>query len=371
MDVLFVHNSLPEYRISFMKKLSALCSVKFLITDLNLAHRIYGLEINDLIGIDISFIKNKFSFLVILKYIKKMRPKVVVLPPADSLFQFLCCIVSLWGAYLYKSKTIYWTEKWEFDFRQIPLKKRIKIIIHRQMISLLVHNVDSCIAAGSKSAIFLRGLGINEDKIKIAYDSSTSPQCENFDMFSLYKIPRTNKIILFLGRLVSRKGCRQLIEAISLVIRKNKNICLLIAGDGVERNSCEKLVTKLHLDNFVRFAGKIEPSKRSVYFRQSTLFVLPSFLENGIIEAWGLTVNESLEQGTPVIATDVVGGAYDLLNEFCGLMVRENDVDALANGICKMMVCDDDSLRRRLCHERYLMFSVDRMAKSFFNAMKI
>lgn len=42
MKILFIHNSIPEYRLRFMVQLSMCCDVKYLITDRNLASAIYG-----------------------------------------------------------------------------------------------------------------------------------------------------------------------------------------------------------------------------------------------------------------------------------------------------------------------------------------
>ena len=99
------------------------------------------------------------------------------------------------------------------------------------------------------------------------------------------------------------------------------------------------------------------------------MFVLPSYAYLGTSEAWGLTVNEALEQGTPVVATTVVGAAYDLLDGNCGDMVEENNIESLANGIRKYLRIDKNDIEN-VCIEKYSMYSVENMANGFYNAFK-
>ena len=112
-----------------------------------------------------------------------------------------------------------------------------------------------------------------------------------------------------MGRLVSRKGCQDLIQAFQYYI-KYQHCILLIAGDGPEYSVCTQLADN---NKKIIFTGLVQPMNRRFFYEQADVFVLPSRCEGGVIEAWGLTVNEALECGVPVVVSDVVGAGYDLI----------------------------------------------------------
>ena len=157
-----------------------------------------------------------------------------------------------------------------------------------------------------------------------------------------------------------------MINAFRLIKRKYKDSVLLVCGEGPHLARCKELAASVDASSII-FAGKVEPVKRAEYFKQSDVFVLPSYTLNGVIEAWGLTVNESLEQGTPVVATTAVGAAYDLANNKCCFMADENSPESLAENIMKVFDIGDLT---NLCQQQYQMYSVEKMAAGFFNAFK-
>lgn len=368
MKVLFIHNSIPEYRVEFMKKLSGMADVHYIVTDMNLAFTIYGLDGNDLRGLSVS-IMERWKLNTISKYIQLNKPNIVVLPPPDDFYQFVCGLYSILFAKKHDCKVVFWTEAW--TGKSMPMIKRIKKAIHGTMIWLLAKPSDICIASGSRSADYLKSLGISISKIKICYDSSTSPFCKNVDIRRKYDIPQNKKIILYLGRIVARKGLDILIKSINEIKSLGYDICLLVVGDGEFKNNCIQLSKDMSLIDEVRFVGKIQPAQRAAYYSVADVFVLPSYSLGGTIEAWGLTVNESLEQGTPVVSTDAVGAAYDLLDGKCGKMVDERNVNALTRAIVNMITIENKEIIARACKMKYREYSVDVMATEFFRAFEI
>lgn len=104
-----MHNSVPEYRISFWKALSALTDLTIVITERNLEEKIYNFEK------DIQDLKIKYWNPILLKYVHMYDA--VILPPVESLKDYIIarkirkiCIKSAIPFF-------YWTEKW------IPDKK--------------------------------------------------------------------------------------------------------------------------------------------------------------------------------------------------------------------------------------------------------
>lgn len=364
MKVLFIHNALPEYRISFFQKLSELVDLDILVTDKGLATKVYGLSFKNNLSLKVNYLDKISGIKVTLL---KKKYDLVVLPPVDTPFQWLCAWIAYKACKARKIKFVYWTEKWVPSKAQQPFGKLIKNYIQSFMIGFFAKKANHCIAAGSKSAQYLKNIGVRDKKVAIAYDSSTSPVVKEVtDIRKRYGIEPQKKIILYLGRIVERKGCDDLITAFCKVKHHNSNVTLLICGDGPQLTFCQDIAKQVDSKDII-FAGKIEPVDRAEYYKQSDVFVLPSYSLGGVIEAWGLTVNEALEQGTPVVATTAVGAAYDLADDKCCLMVEEHSVCKLADAIIDVLKSDG---LKSLCQQRYLTFSVNNMAASFSQAFK-
>lgn len=368
MRILFIHNAIAEYRIEFMRSLSSLCDIKFFITDKGLASSIYGTK--DVVpnGVHAVFLKNRWSFSQIKKELLATEYDIVVLPPVDDVFQYFCCLVVLKYANRKKTKITYWSEGWQKD--GLPFVKACKKFVHRQMKQTIFNQCDLLIASGSKANEYYLKLQVPAFKIHFAIDSSTSPNSQFSNIRKFYNIPENSNIVLFLGRLIARKGGEYLIKAFDSIAKENKNTYLLICGEGLDKRNCEFVANSMDSKNRIIFGGMVSPSDRSAYYRESDVFVLPSYSLGGTIEAWGLTVNEALEQGTPVVATDVVGAAYDLLDGKCGIMVKERNINEMSKAINHFLNIKDREKQSEYCKKRYEQFSVDNMAKSFYEAFK-
>lgn len=370
MRILFIHNTISEYRIKFMQILAKNVDINFLITSPRLAYNIYGSYNEDKkTGMKIKELQSKTHIFDIVSTVRKSKYDIIVLPPVDDFYQFFCGILTILSKKK-NSKIIYWSEGWQKG--QLPLIKRCKKCVQGIMKRILFAHCDLFIASGSKAAYYYKNIGIEESKIRIAYDSSTSPTSNIINIRQIYNLPEDSQIVLFLGRIVARKGCDILIKAFDKLAQVFTNAYLLIGGDGKYRLACEDIASHCNYFDRIKFIGKVSPKDRATFYRESDVFVLPSYALGGTIEAWGLTVNESLEQGTPVVATDVVGAAYDLLDGECGMMVRENNIDELSNAISYFLIKmkEDKVKMNTICKEKYKKYSIDNMAISFINAFK-
>lgn len=357
IKVMFVHNSIPEYRIEFWKKLGEICTIKLVITRKDLEQKIYGFE-KDTENLDIVYWSNE-----ILKEIGEYD--VIVLPPVDAVKEYLIGKEILKAVKGLETKAILWTEKWELKTNKKNYIKQCKNFVQRCMIADLAHKVNICVAAGSRSKLYLEKIGIQEAKIHIAYDSSTSPWClDKIDFLKEYGIPKNAKVILFFGRVIERKGLLYLIKAFEKY--KTGSEYLLVCGEGESLDNCKKYVSDQRVDNVV-FAGKIQPYLREQYYKRADVFVLPSYCYKGIIEAWGLTVNEALQCGTPVIATNVVGAAYDLIDDKCGKVIQEASVEEILTALNEVL--DKKKIDAGYCKTIAEKYSVDNMAREFYSAI--
>jgi len=132
-------------------------------------------------------------------------------------------------------------------------------------------------------------------------------------------------VVLFVGRLIWKKGVDVLIEAVG---RLDRPVRLVIAGDGPERPKLERLARRLSR-GWVEFVGFRQPAELPRWYAAADVFCLPS-----LTEPWGVVVMEALASGLPVVVTDRVGCYPDVLNSpRVGQAVPAGDAAALACAI--------------------------------------
>lgn len=129
------------------------------------------------------------------------------------------------------------------------------------------------------------------------------------------------KQIVYVGRLSKEKGVARLIESFSKI--KNKNWKLALAGDGPEKANLERLVQELDVFDRVVFLGKV--TEVDVLLAQSSIFVLPSYLE-GFPNA----LCEAMSAGLPCICFDSIPHEELITEGINGFVIKEGSQSALA-----------------------------------------
>jgi glycosyltransferase involved in cell wall biosynthesis len=150
--------------------------------------------------------------------------------------------------------------------------------------------------------------------------------------------------ILYVGRLIERKGLPYLIEAMDL-LPPGLEVRLDIVGAGDQRPLLERLVKDKGLTERVFFRGRIPYEELAELYAGCDLFVLPAIVDSrGDTEGLGVVLVEAMSYKKPVIATDV-GGIPDIVrhNE-TGILVEQRDPQALAQAI-EAVLADDNWAR--------------------------
>ena len=369
--LLFIHNTLPEFRVCFFNGLSNSYKTRFLITHPQLASDIYGTDGINNNKLNIRFLNGRI--LERLKIIKSeiVNPdiKKIILPPADSITEI---IEGFWGLYIANKncKDIYtWTEKWEAPKKEQSFKKKVKNKIHKCIFKLYTKSAKKVLVFGSKAKEYMLNIGVPENKIRITFMTSIPPKpSQSINLREIYNIPHNKKIVFNLARMIPRKGLDVLVEAISILEKKHDDFVLLVGGDGPIKSEIEKKIEGLGIKNII-LIGSVETELRTPYYQQADLFVLPSKYYKGMIDGWGLPINEAIYCLTPVVATNCEGSAFDILDGMNGVMVEQNNATALAEGIENMLYCRDKKLVTQACMAANQKFSLEKMVKSFVDAV--
>jgi len=345
--VLFVTNKCPHYRMALFNDLAKKSDVTFYLTDES--KRIEGLRSKQIIssGKGISKLRVHPS---LIREIKSEKYDYVFMLPPDA--QHLINNYLIYFACKKKKiPFIFWTERWQYF--EMPIRDKISNFLHR----FLLRKAYKILVAGKKSKEWIEFCGIRESKIIVApnaseihYDKKEMSKIKT-ELIKKYKL-KDKKVVLYLGRLINRKGIKYLIDAF-YGLKENDTVLMIVGGgdfyklgEGSVESKLKNQVKKLGISDRVIFTGEIEHSETSAYYSLAEIFVYPSITE-GISEPWGLTLNEAMQFELPIISTDAVGAAYDLIKHGeNGFLVKEKSSEELITPIKRIL--NNDNLRKSM-----------------------
>lgn len=339
MKILYIHNTLPEYRYGYFLELNRLCDLTIVFTDLRLSEKIYNTIIDErkLTKFNHIILSHNLSKdkVVIHNLITGNEYNLVIIPALDDVYSIALASYAIKTAKERNIKTGLFWEKWRADFKNQSIKRRLKETVQALLIKDALKKLDIFWAPGRKTKEYLLNQGISEKKVYSIHDSSVCEDREELNIRETYSIPTNLSIVLYLGRLVEYKGADVLIKAFSQTSQLfQEKHCLVIAGSGETEVNCKNIAKKLKINN-IRFTGFVDPKYRNSFFKESDVFVLPVKITKGKVEAWGLTVNEAIQYDNVIIATDAVGVAFELVNNDNGYIVHENNDKELAEALSK------------------------------------
>lgn len=146
-------------------------------------------------------------------------------------------------------------------------------------------------------------------------------------------------MILFVGKLVPRKGVDVLLRALPKVL-KEVEVKLVLVGSGNQRDY-QHLAQALGISDKIRFLGRVPGDTLRLLFSSCDLFVLPSRLEG-----FGAVIVEAMAAGKPVVATAVSSIPEIIESGKNGILVEGNNEGELASAIVKIL--SDKSLARAI-----------------------
>ncbi|HEX4774897.1 MAG TPA: glycosyltransferase family 4 protein [Candidatus Saccharimonadales bacterium] len=128
------------------------------------------------------------------------------------------------------------------------------------------------------------------------------------------------KTILYIGRLERRKGAKHLLQAYGLLTQSNRDMRLLIVGDGPDREKLELLAEDLQLPN-VSFLGFVDEKLKQQLLRETDLFCSPALYG----ESFGIVLLEAMASGAVSVAGN--NGGYSGLMKGPGAISIVNPTD--------------------------------------------
>jgi glycosyltransferase involved in cell wall biosynthesis len=142
----------------------------------------------------------------------------------------------------------------------------------------------------------------------------------------------SEKILLFVGRLVPEKGLDVLLAALPNILSNGVNAKIVAVGEGPQREEYQRMANEYGLGSKVLFVGHIDDWTLRALYRVADVTVVPSKFE-----PFGIVALEAMAAHCPLVASDVGGLAEIVDHEGTGLKVAANNPNALAWAITRVI----------------------------------
>lgn len=216
------------------------------------------------------------------------------------------------------------------------LKRLVKDTFIRKLFAMC----DGFLSIGSLNRKYYRYYGVSEERLfsmPYAVDNAFFQQrvarvrATRGSFRSSLGLQSGRPVILYASKLMARKHPMDLLEAyiqLSPDGSQEPEPYLLYVGNGEERERLEVRAKGTGWSS-IHFLGFQNQTKLPAFFDLCDVFVLPS-----VFEPWGLIVNEVMNAGKPVIVSDQVGCAPDLVKDGVnGYIVPPRDISALSKAL--------------------------------------
>lgn len=218
---------------------------------------------------------------------------------------------------------------------------------NRFLVRLLLRRLHGVAAIGSENARFYRELGVSQSRIFMTpysvdnhyFQSRVSP-AQAIALRESLGIPVNATVLGFVGKLSDVKGSLELLTAFERVKPDLPNVHLVFVGDGPNGDEMRRRASSCSRTHLVGFQRQ---EALAGWYQAFDTLVLPS-----LFEPWGLVVNEAMNYSIPVLVSDRVGAAYDLVEGHdSGWIFRANKRGALERAIRKCCLMSPEERRRK------------------------
>ena len=182
---------------------------------------------------------------------------------------------------------------------------------------VLVRQYNACLYIGKASKEFYETRGVGPNKLFFApycienqrfEKAAETMRAERESLRRKWGIASRDTCFVFCGKFEEKKHPVELMKSFAVAHASQKDMHLLMVGDGELRSQCEDMAARNGVP--VTFTGFLNQSEIVAAYIAADCLVLPS--DAG--ETWGLVVNEAMACGLPAIVSDQVGCAADLIS---------------------------------------------------------
>ncbi|KPK41742.1 MAG: hypothetical protein AMJ78_04645 [Omnitrophica WOR_2 bacterium SM23_29] len=288
---------------------------------------------------DIHPIKDLKAFFEILALMREIKPTIVHThtSKAGVLGRIAAKILKV-PVTIHQPHGLALGEAWQvLDTPQIPLIRRLLTTLEK-VLAKFTDKFITYTQVETDEHLYYR-IGKREQFVVIPYGLDVEKFADKVTYVARGTLENRPPIIGTVGRLVTSKGHRYLIEAMELVKKSVPDIKLFVVGDGFLRKKLDSMVKKLGLADNIQFLGVVD--NIAEFLSGIDIFVLPT-----LYESFGIVLIEAQACKKPVVVSDVGSIREVIKNGQTGLLVPPKNPRAIADAIIRLI--RDKQLSKRL-----------------------
>jgi len=245
--------------------------------------------------------------------------------------------------------------------------------IYRLVIYFPKYYVDEFIPISQGTAQLAKNLGISTSRIinpgiektKLHITKSMKKEAAK-KIRNRYKFDERKKILLFLGRIIKRKGLHWFLEKVFPKLRNKYQF--IVAGSGKEIDDVKRIISKYNLHKNVNLLGRVSNELKRTLFVGSDIFILPNIKVNDHWEGFGMVAIEASKYGTPVVAAALEGITSSVIPYRNGLLFEPGSEKDCIEKINKVSQWGVDSCQiSKFTNSQY---SNERLAQLYSKAFR-
>ena len=189
--------------------------------------------------------------------------------------------------------------------------------------------------------ICIQRYGVPAEKVTVVYNAVNGHEASGGGP----RLEKTDKVVLFLGRITMQKGPEYFLAAAKKVLERVPNAKFVMAGTGDMVPRIVELAASLGIGHRVLFTGFLRGNEVDKAFKMADLYVMPS-----VSEPFGITPLEALARNVPVLISKQSGVSEVLTH---ALKVDFWDIDEMANKMISILTRTPlrQTLRQNGSHE--------------------
>ena len=206
----------------------------------------------------------------------------------------------------------------------------LKSFLRHIFLSWVYQHIDYALFVGKSNYDYYIQMGLKKDQLLYGPHAIDNQRFNSITAVKQHELAKWKKdlgidlgnfVFLFVGKLEPKKNPLLLLEAFKKITHPSAK--LIFIGDGIFTNIIKDAAQK---DARILLLGFQNQSIMPILYRIANVLILPS---KGPHETWGLTMNEAMASGLPIIASNKCGGAIDLVIPTTGLIFESDNLDDL------------------------------------------
>jgi glycosyltransferase involved in cell wall biosynthesis len=236
--------------------------------------------------------------------------------------------------------TKYWEYTHYIPFPQEAIQEFLKNAVHKWLREFMQKCQHIITPSESMKEILIQNYGLEGPYTVIPTGIDSEPyRCADWEALRKEKGWQDEIVLISVGRLGAEKNWDTLLRAFAKAYPDHPTARLVLIGDGPARGDLEALASELGIAERVTFTGSLPFEEVPCHLKAADAFAFAS-----VTETQGLVTIEAMAAGLPVVAVDA-SGTRDIVEHGKQGFLVENDVDALAEGI-KKLLSDPQRMRR-------------------------